>query len=460
MKNITKLIVRIAMLVLATALLMIATGCKNNTANSGELPDDYIPDVSGKINVTCRADVYSNESTRKAVRSWVSAFMNKYPDTQVEINFNVSDYTALISSKSIGDVFFLTDADTYKYAVTNQALMALDYYIELFNINTDDVYSGINELCKVNGRTYFTGMCCGNVTFAYNVDAMVEAGLLETNERIPNDWTWDDFKVYAEALKTYDDDGVTLTQVGAIMPLYWSNIFSPFLYAYGGEWYNTEEKKVTFFNEGVIKGIGEVINAIDNRWICPTGVSMSSEMRSEFAKISDTQGSVFNFISAYTVLQDRVATWNANGVTWDVCPFPLFEYAASPCGTLGFGVFSYTNNPDAAAALVLTLYTEEGQIALHGQEGGDIPVLKKLGEQDFWHLTGEQYEGINFSAFTANYDRYVAGQVNGCVPQEVATLIEEGMEDLYSSYCQSAADWTYKLQELETQCNETWESLK
>ena len=108
---------------------------------------------------------------------------------------------------------------------------------------------------------------------------------------------------------------------------------------------------------------------------------------------------------------------------------------------------------------MLSLWTEEGQLALHGQEGGDVPVLKKLGDQDFWYLKREGYTDINFSAFTANYEKYVPGQVNASVPPEIATIIEKGMTAMFNAYCTNGASWTDKLQEMETQCNDLWSTL-
>ena len=88
-----------------------------------------------------------------------------------------------------------------------------------------------------------------------------------------------------------------------------------------------------------------------------------------------------------------------------------------------------------------------------------MPVIKKLGEQDFWHLTREGYDHVNFGAFTANYDRYVAGQVTATVPPDIATLMKAGIKDLFESYCLGESSWEDKLEKLEAQCNDLWETL-
>ncbi|MBR5006834.1 MAG: hypothetical protein IKY07_07050, partial [Clostridia bacterium] len=134
---------KIAFLCLAVCLLFAATACKPKEYNSGELPEGYIPEVGGKLKVSCRADVYPSESSRKSVRNWINAFRAKYPNVTIETDFSIPDYAPLISSKTIGDVFWLSDADVYNYAVTMQALMALDSYVEAMNVDLADIYSGI-----------------------------------------------------------------------------------------------------------------------------------------------------------------------------------------------------------------------------------------------------------------------------------------------------------------------------
>ena len=257
MKSIFSNLKKIAFLSLAVCLLFAATACKPKEYNTGELPDGYIPEVGGKLKVSCRADVYPSEASRKSVRNWINAFRAKYPNVTVETDFSIPDYAPLISSKTIGDVFWLSDADVYNYAITMQALMSLDSYVEAFNVDLSDIYSGILNLCEAKGKLFFAGMSCGNVVFTYNVDAMVEAGILQPGERVANDWTWEDFKSYAQQLKKYDEDGITLTQVGAGFPLYWPNTFTPFLYAYGGEWVDKTENKVVNVTFSLIEEVTE-----------------------------------------------------------------------------------------------------------------------------------------------------------------------------------------------------------
>lgn len=461
MKKVRALLKPAFLALLSAAMLFGATGCSGaGTQKDGVLPENYVPSVSGRLTVSCRSDVYPSEQSQAGIKSWVSDFVSRNSEVDVSVQFNVPpDLSPLIASKSIGDVFFLDDGSLYQYAITQEALMPLDHYVEAFGINLDAVYSGIMELGVTDGRLYFAGMSCGQQSFLYSLDAFYEAGLLQEGERISNDWTWEDFKRYAAALTNRNDDG-TYSQIAMSMPVYWSPYFSPFFGAYGGQWYDTTNKEIRLVSDDrVVKGISELINALDQYWIYPNGVSMGRERAAALRNISDPQNIVFSFNTAYTYVPQKGQQYDAQNINWDFAPFPLFDYPASPCGTLGFGVFSYTKNPDAAAALVLSLYTEEGQRALHGQSGGDIPVIKSLGADDFWHLKVPGWEDKNYDAFTANYERYIPSHVKARVPPEIAAILEDGMTDLFNQYLTSGASWQDKLTEMEEACNQLWKTL-
>ena len=456
---------RCALIVLSALIMFPVFGCAGSKVReTGELPVDYIPGIGGKIRVTCRADVYPNEDTRAAVRNWTSWFVNKNPGVYVEFDFNTANYSAQIASKTLGDVFWLADDEVYKFAVTDQALMPLDYYIEALGIDLTEVYGGIQELAVVNGKIYFAAACTSIINFVYNVDMLTEAGILEQGERLPNDWTWDDFKTYCSMLKRYDKDGVTLTQTGACFPFNWSPTLVPNLYGFGGEWVDKVNKKVNFTDDKVKKGVSEMISLLDERSVYPAFIQMGSAMNNEYGKLTADRIESFGFMycTCYTTLPQRAEAYNKAGITWDAIAWPLYEYKGSPTGALGFGVFSYTKNKDTAASMVLSRYTPDGQRALHGQEGGDVPVIKSIAEnEDFWYLDkrSDGYEGKNHAAFTSNYERFVPCQIAAVVPPDLVSVITDGLTNMYQSYCRNQSSWEDALKKLEKQCNEIWEGL-
>ena len=457
--NNMKIFTKSVLLLVVAAMVFALFGCSSQQRNYGDLPESYEPEVGGKIRVTCRSDVYPNESSQSAVRNWISAFRDKYPDVSVEVDFNTSDYAPQIAAKSIGDVIYLDDSLVYQYAITDEALMPLDSYIEVYGIDMENLYAGITDLGVANGKYYMAAMTCGQFSFVYNLDAMREAGLLGDDEIIPNNWTWDDFKTYCSALVQTNEDG-TYSQMGAVYALTNSAFYQPFFLGYGGKWYDTVNKKINLASDDkVVQGVSELIGALEKGYIYPAGINVGSTWGTLYSNINYTSDCVFQFLAALTVLPTTGATLDKLGINWEITTWPSFEYAASPCGTLGFGVFSYSKNADTAAALVLTLYTEEGQYAIHSQTGGDVPVIKSLGDQDFWHLNINGWEEKNYSAFVANYERYVPGQISGVLPPDIASIVSSGWTDLLTSWFQSGASWQDKLAEIEEECNQTWLTL-
>jgi hypothetical protein len=107
----------------------------------------------------------------------------------------------------------------------------------------------------------------------------------------------------------------------------------------------------------------------------------------------------------------------------------------------------------------LSLYTENGQRAIHGQSGGDVPLLKSLGEDDFWHLTDPGFENKNYSAFTANYDKYIPSNLSVSVPVEVAGVIENCMGNMFSAWASGGMDMSSALANMEDTANQTWAAL-
>lgn len=458
-------------LIVALAVVMLFTvfGCGNKPEQTGVLEEGYLPNIAGKITVCARNDVYSTASSQKAINNWTGEFMKKYGNVNVEVNFiDYGQYLPMISSKSMGDVFFLDDGSLYQFAVTNSALMQLDYYIEALKVDMSNLYSGIVELGRCNGKTYMAGMTCGQQSFTYNMSMLKELGILEEGQKIENDWTWEEFKEIASQVKQVGEDGITIERIGAAFPVAWSPYYSSFFRAFGGQWSDTENKRISIYEDKkVMDGLNELKVALDNRYIYPLEIEMGTNMNTELSGINPIPESgdvCFFFQTSYSMLSSRGAQYEAAGIEWDAAPYWLFgdkdtAAVASPCGTLGFGVYSYTKNKDTAAALVLFLYSEEGQFAIHSQEGGDVPVIKTLAEQDFWHLQDEIYEGKNFEAFVANSEKYCTSHVGATVPPEIADIINNGMKTLISNYLKGTASWDDGLKEIETKCNEKWSTL-
>ncbi len=464
MKHISKYVKSVCLIAMCVALFLSSFACSKKTEKTGELADDYVPKVEGTVTLTAPIDVYSSDLNKQSIRNWVDNFKSQYPGVTVKEDFSDrGKYATRISAKDIGDVFWMADTDVYGYAVSNKSLMKLQVYAKKYEINMDDVYAGFKKLGEIGGDLYFIATNCGQQTFTYNKDMLEKEGLTAPS----NDWTWDDFKSYISQLTKKNDDN-TLSQVGAAMDVTNSPMYVPFFLGEGGQWCDTVNKKITLYSdEKVLDGFSELMSALENLYIYPNSNSggglttIGEPYLTQFSNISANIeiNSAFVQLDAYSNFYKRGNLYETNGVDWDVVAFPLFDYAASPCGSIGYGVFSYTDNPDTAAALCLSIYTEDGQTAINTGAGGSVPLLSSLADETFWHIDDAKFADKNYEAFTANTDMYVPSQVTCEVPQAVGKIIADGMRDLFTAFYSGGIDWKDSLNKIETQANEKWKDI-
>ena len=219
MKHIGKYVKSVCLIAVCIAVVFSSFGCKKAEYNDGDIEGEVV--VDGTITLTCPQDVYSGDANRASIRQWVSTFKSMYPEVKVKEEFSDrGNWSARFSAKDMGDVFWLDDTQVYDMAITNKSLMPLDSYAEYFQKDKDfgldmsDVYAGFYNLGEADGRLYMVATNCGQNTFTYNKGMMIQAGLPMPTD----DWTWKDFKEYAQKLTVVGPDG-SLTQVGAAIRL-------------------------------------------------------------------------------------------------------------------------------------------------------------------------------------------------------------------------------------------------
>ena len=82
-------IFKILAVVIASVLLIAGiSGCSVYTPQTGELPEGYLPEPSGKIKV--QYTFTTTEQQKRSINDWISTFNTKYPDVKVTVEFNVS----------------------------------------------------------------------------------------------------------------------------------------------------------------------------------------------------------------------------------------------------------------------------------------------------------------------------------------------------------------------------------
>ena len=303
---------------------------------------------------------------REAANRFLSAFEKKYKDVKVERDYSVTS-DARIASADIGDVFFFAEEHTYKYAVTDKALLPLDGFVEKFDINLSDVYSGIYSLGLVNGRLYFVPRDYNHVALIYNKDAVTEAGV---SEQVKPEWTWEEFQILCDQLNSEDYFPIQLQLV-------WSPVYTAFFEAYThrNSWCSTTDKKITFNDEAgdILRAVKEALDLAKKDYAKIPGVNDSAAGFSGKEAIFAT--------CVYPTVQAEGKAYDNKGVAWDIINMPLFKNPSFGCGSSGVGVYSRTQNVTAAAALALFFFTPEGQRAFNAGQGGSVPLLKSLDQR-------------------------------------------------------------------------------
>ncbi|MBE7056878.1 MAG: extracellular solute-binding protein [Ruminococcaceae bacterium] len=441
----------ICMFMLLLSLSVVLFGCqRHDIASLPTMKPDSKPIVSGNVKFTCSISKLIEE---EAADAFVAAFNEKYPDVNVTKDYNPGNVPARIASGEIGDVFWFLEMETYNYAVTQKSLLPLNQFIDPLDVDTSEVYTGILALGQVEGQLYMVPRDYTHIAMIYNKTALNAENL----EAPKNGWTWEEFKSYCTKL-TKKSDGGNYTQVGGML-LYssWDPVYISFLEGWGGKWYDTEEKRVMLTDELVRKGIEELLTAADMGIIYPEG---KSDM-SEYAGMSDV-----NYVFRTMVYPDLVKMgqgYEDLDLEWDVVSWPKFPTHKVGTGASGFGVYRYTKNPTAAAALALFFFDEAGQRAYHSCPGGSVPLVKALGNEGFWRY--ESSAGTEFDWSKKNYDSFISfpeadtvGRVNCVMPAKVAACITGGWGSILGGYF-NQGDYLNPLTKVEETANQTWQRI-
>lgn len=439
-----KKVIKSLVLVIALVTVFSLVACTKTTVQTGIItmpPQGAEMEVNGSIKFSYNGATDDDKKT--AADAFVSAFKSAYPDVKVERDYSSTSPDARISSGDIGDVFYFAEVLAYNYAISNNALMFLEYYMEAFGIDRGDVFSGIFDAGMINGHLYYVARDFNQVLFIYNADAVEQKAL---TSRIKPEWTWSEFLTICEELT--DED-----YYGAKINLPYAPCFIPFLEAYEGrnQWYSTASKVVDLTSGDTLKALSEAIDCSRQGYLDLMVGSSSAFSGKE---------SVFNYI-VYPTINSEAKVYDSKNITWDLINLPLFPHPAFGAGSSGYGVYNRTSNPTAAAAFALFFYTREGQRAFNGQTGGSVPLLASLKEDDFWKHPNDDWSEKNWDACVYMAEDYATvGQFNCFLPPEIADLFSQSA---LTSILARVIDGSISIQDgfksLEEKVNQKWATL-
>lgn len=272
--------------ILTAACILSMTAC---AANGGsETPSGTAPAVgnlsaegglSGEITVAA----YDSMMTGMFLEEAASLFMEKYPDTKVNVstasampeirtsgggggggmsiavmdNSNneqaISDYVSKVGTELMSgggaDVYAMDVLPSYKYA-DSKMLEDLTAYMDADeNFNRNDYYTNILDAMKYNGGQYVFPMDFDFSFISYNKDLLTDAQKSELQKK--DSYTYDELAAIAGSFEKSDDETLFGSYGGYTMP---NNIVRSFLELNQNSLYNLD-KKEAYFDKGTFSAL-------------------------------------------------------------------------------------------------------------------------------------------------------------------------------------------------------------
>jgi len=446
-----KQILKIFMAVVITATFLFGiVACTNNGENTSTIILLNNEDVKGNIKFTTLG---TDSGESPAVISFVEEFNKKYPNVKVELDILPlgilqSTKDARISSGEIGDVFWIFEEDVYTYSITQQACLELDFYLNQFNVDVSNVYSGMFNIGKVNGKLYMVARDNTHISLSYNKDALKNEGLDEPKE----DWTWNDFKDYCKTLTKTEDGGLSYTQVGAFLNVGYQPIWMAFAQGWGGTLYDTVNKKINLISDPkVYEGLNEMYTLMEKGYIKQLGAPAT-----KYPNFVEGVNSVFKDI-VYPEVDSFGKIMEQNGTDWDLVSMPTLPKHTVGAGATGHVVYKESRNKLAAAALCTFFFTNEGQLSYNSGLGGSVPLVKSLADEGFWKTP---YTEKNYDVFVSYPEADIIGKLACVVPKSVADILNyPNMSKILTDALSGEKSLADGLTAAEALANEKWTSI-
>ena len=453
---------RIILLLMVSAFIVSMLGCRSEYVE----PDYYIYDYTYKVEPKGKIKVSmylrSGEASEVALDNWIEVYNKKYPDVTVKKDIiEWAQFPLQIAAGTIGDVYYSADLDVYKYVVKSKAGVSLDAYIDVLDIDIQNIFTGIYELGCVNGRLYMVPSDITQTTVCVNKTALSQAGLSMPD----NSWTWEDFVGYCKKLTVMEDDG-TLSRTGTFIHTGNEFVLLPyFLSGWGGNWCDTVNKKINLVSdENVLKGFEQLINLIRDGYCATNG--LTGELGAKYGNLvvqsagnlTNTAGYGFIFNLLWQSRVQLMEWYQAMGLDADFVTVPKTPVRNVPGEGFGYIVYSKTKNPDAAATFALTLLTDEGQNAFNNIIGGGIPCTKHQIEKGDWKIPYPESE-FNYDAFIAYPDAFAPNWTSCYVPPEIEEVIETYLWVCVPNHFNNVMDYKDALRLCEQACNERWSEI-
>jgi multiple sugar transport system substrate-binding protein len=328
---------------------------------------------------------FGDPTEQAAYQELVDAFMEKYPDIDIEVTHIPSqgDYrTRLATDYAAGtppDVSLMNYRHMAAFAAKDLLTPLTEYLNESEIIQPADFYPVALEAFNWRGELMCLPQNISSLVVYYNQDLFDAAGLPYPADTYPadkypaDDWTWDEFLATAVALtKDTNSDG-QIDQYGlGIAPILFR--VAPFVWQNGGVIVDDEANPTALLLD-----------------VYPASEALAwfTALQTEYHVVPDrvaeaSQDSESRFVAGSTAmfLDSRRGTPSYREIesfTWDVAPLPRGKQEAGVLHSDGYCLSSVAANKEAAWQFIEFANSPEGQTIV-AQSGRTVPSLMAVAE--------------------------------------------------------------------------------
>ena len=397
---------RFIFLAIAVLVIFSAVGCRPPIMPSETGDYEVNLEVDKNITESLRILVHNNDGglEKGYINALIPGFKVKFPNVTITLEERmISDekyaesINDAIASGRVPDLFY-TNTAFYYYLVSKNCIVNIEPYIAaseesgVFNMDAD-FYKEFFDMSSYNGKRYVVPRTADSVVTFYNKEILNAAGInTDTNSRMNNNWTWENFMSLCNDVAAYLTSPAATanghSSAYALQPsLDWESVFNPLMLSNGAQLFD-EQGNVTVDTQQM----RQFAQMIRDMYSTP-----------KLARPQTAPGTFKSGSAAFTFRSDGPAEINkyqpVRDAGFDVLPFPLIgENPHIGSGFAGWGISTTTAGAkrDLAWQFLNYMISAEGQTALINAGSSTPSIRIDIAEEKSW---AKGFENKNLDAY-------------------------------------------------------------
>jgi len=274
----------------------------------------------------------------------ISEFEREYPDIRVRTINDPSQRAmdklqAKFGAGQPPDVMSIHGAYFVPLAAKG-ALLDLGPLIESDpDFDLADIYAGLLDLCRYQGRLYSVPRYASVYVLFYNQDLFDAAGVAYPRA----DWTWDDYLAAAKRLTVHSDDP-NRRQYGCIID-FWGSRLYPWIWQNGGDILNEQRTRCLLDSPETMGALQFLVDLRDRHRVAASSESTDRNMALDAFKT----GRIGMYMTGAWDIQTLQPI---ESLQWGVVPLPGRKRRATLLGTENYAIAAASDHPKEAWALL------------------------------------------------------------------------------------------------------------